>query len=131
MPFEAFPFVLGLAVTFWTAGFDLLYACQDYEFDRAHAGLHSGPKRFGLLRALLLARLMHLIAAALLAAAAWLGGFGPIVWTGLALAGALLIYEHRLVKPNDLTRIEAAFFMVNGAISLILFAAVAVQFALV
>jgi 4-hydroxybenzoate polyprenyltransferase len=131
VPFELFPFALGLAVMFWTAGFDVLYACQDYYFDCTQEGLYSAPKRFGLERALVLARAMHLIAAVLLSAAVWLGGFGAVVWTGLAIAGALLIYEHRLVKPSDLTRIEAAFFLVNGAISLILFAAVAVQFALI
>ncbi|MGH7144086.1 MAG: UbiA-like polyprenyltransferase [Planctomycetota bacterium] len=130
VPVELFPIVLGAAVMVWTAGFDLLYACQDFEFDASRPELHSGPKRFGLRAALKLARGMHLLAAALLAAAAWLGGFGAVVWAGLAIAGGLMVYEHRLVRPDDLTRIEAAFFMVNGAISLILFAAVAVQFAL-
>lgn len=127
--FEPFPWILGLAVCLWTAGFDMLYACQDFEFDRTRPDLHSVPKRFGLQAAFWLARGAHLSAAVLLGGALWLGGFGPVAWCGLGLAAALLIYEHRLVRPQDLTRIEAAFFLVNGAISLILLAAVALEFA--
>ena len=104
----------------WVAGFDVLYACQDLEFDRA-AGLYSVPKRFGIAGALLIARAMHVAMIALLA---WLAASFHLLWpawVGVALVGALLAYEHSLVKPDDLRRLNAAFFTVNGYISLLFF----------
>ena len=110
--------ILCAAVTLWVGGFDVLYACLDIEYDR-RAGLYSIPKRFGIARALLMARAMHVVMVALLA---WLAASFSLpwpAWTGIAVVGALLGYEHSLVKPNDLTRMNAAFFAVNGYISLL------------
>lgn len=110
--------ILCAAVTLWVAGFDVLYACQDLEFDRA-AGLYSVPKRFGIAGALWIARGMHVAMIALLI---WLAAsfhlFWP-AWAGVAVVAALLAYEHSLVRPNDLRRLNAAFFTVNGYISLL------------
>ena len=110
--------ILCAAVTLWVAGFDVLYACQDAEFD-AQVGLFSVPRRFGIPRALLIARGMHVLMIALLA---WLAASFALAWpawAGIAVVAALLAYEHSLVKPNDLTKINAAFFTVNGYISLL------------
>jgi len=111
---------LTAAVTFWTAGFDVIYSCQDYEFDRS-AGLFSLPRRFGIARALWIARLFHIaMICCLLALAA---GF-QLGWLSLAGIGAvvlLLVYEHSLVKANDLSRVNAAFFTVNGYVSVLFF----------
>jgi 4-hydroxybenzoate polyprenyltransferase len=119
--FEAPPVVLGLAVLFWVAGFDTIYACQDEAFDRAE-GLHSLPARLGTRRALALARLFHVIAVALLAAVYPLAPLHPIYLAGVGVVAGLLIYEHSLVRADDLSRIDAAFFTVNGWISLGYFA---------
>jgi 4-hydroxybenzoate polyprenyltransferase len=107
-------------VTLWVAGFDVLYACQDIEFDQ-RAGLHSIPKQFGVARALLLARGMHLGMIALLGWLAWSFTLPWPAWTGIAVVAALLAYEHQLVKPNDLSRLDAAFFTMNGYISVLFF----------
>ena len=110
--------ILCAAVTLWVGGFDVLYACQDVEFDQA-ANLHSIPKRFGIAKALWIARAMHVVMIALLA---WLAlGFQLAwpAWAGLAVVAALLAYEHSLVKPTDLSKMNAAFFTVNGYISLL------------
>ena len=115
--FEAPPVVLGLAVLFWVAGFDTIYACQDEAFDRAE-GLHSLPARLGTRRALVVARLFHVIAVALLAAVSALAPLHPVYLAGVAVVAALLLYEHSLVHADDLSRIDAAFFTVNGWISL-------------
>jgi 4-hydroxybenzoate polyprenyltransferase len=115
--FEAPPVVLGLAVLFWVAGFDTIYACQDEAFDRAE-GLHSLPARLGTRRALVLARLFHVIAVALLAAVYALAPLHPLYLAGVAVVAGLLIYEHSLVRADELSRIDAAFFTVNGWISL-------------
>jgi 4-hydroxybenzoate polyprenyltransferase len=112
--------VLCAAVTLWVGGFDVLYACQDLEFDR-QAGLHSVPKRFGIARALGIARLMHVAVAALLAWLAWSFALPWPAWAGIVLVAALLAYEHSLVKPGDLSRLDAAFFTVNGYISVLFF----------
>lgn len=104
------------AVTTWVAGFDLLYSLQDREYDRAK-GLHSFPARFGVTPTLWASGLLHLLTATCYAGAAWSFGAGPIFWTGVALSGALLLAEHALVKPSDLSRINAAFFTVNGYLS--------------
>lgn len=119
--FEAPPVVLGLAVLFWVAGFDTIYACQDEAFDRAE-GLHSLPARLGTRRALVVARLSHVMAVALLAAVYVLAPLHPIYLAGVGVVAALLIYEHSLVRADDLSRIDAAFFTVNGWISLGYFA---------
>ena len=119
--FEAPPVVLGLAVLFWVAGFDTIYACQDEAFDRAE-GLHSLPARLGTRRALVLARVFHVIAVALLAAVYALAPLHPIYLAGVGVVAGLLIYEHSLVRADELSRIDAAFFTVNGWISLGYFA---------
>ncbi len=112
--------VLCAAVTLWVAGFDVLYALQDVDFDRS-AGLHSIPRRFGVERALLIARAMHIVVVLLLSALAWIFGLPWPAWTGIAVVAALLAYEHSLVKPGDLSRLDAAFFTINGYISILFF----------
>jgi 4-hydroxybenzoate polyprenyltransferase len=110
--------ILCAAVTLWVGGFDVLYACQDLDFDR-RAGLYSVPKRFGIARSLLIARAMHVIMVTLLA---WLAATFQLpwpAWAGIAVITALLAYEHSLVHANDLRRLNAAFFAVNGYISLL------------
>jgi len=108
------------AVTVWIGGFDLIYACQDTEFDRAER-LHSIPARFGNAAALRLAKVCHALTVALLAAVgAWMG-LGALYWLALIVAAGLLIYEHSLVKPDDLSNVNLAFFNVNGYISVTLF----------
>ena len=114
---EAAPVVLGLAVLFWVAGFDTIYACQDEAFDRAE-GLQSLPARIGVARALALARGFHVVAVALLAAVYALAPLHPLYLVGVAALAGLLVYEHSLVRAGDLSRIDAAFFTVNGWISL-------------
>jgi 4-hydroxybenzoate polyprenyltransferase len=114
---EAPPVVLGLAVLFWVAGFDTIYACQDEAFDRAE-GLHSLPVRLGTRRALVLARLFHVAALALLAGLYALVPMHPLYLVGVSAVAGLLVYEHSLVRADDLSRIDAAFFTVNGWISL-------------
>ena len=111
--------LLSAAVTLWTAGFDILYACQDVAFDRT-AGLHSVPQRWGVRRALQLSAALHMVMMLLLVWLAWVAGLGWISATGLMVSGALLIYEHRLVKPDDLSRLNAAFFNTNGWIGILL-----------
>jgi 4-hydroxybenzoate polyprenyltransferase len=110
--------ILCAAVTLWVGGFDVLYACQDVEFDRT-AGLYSIPKRFGIARALGIARAMHVLMVALLVLLAWMFQLTWPAWVGIAVVAALLAYEHSLVKPNDLSKMNAAFFAVNGYISLL------------
>jgi 4-hydroxybenzoate polyprenyltransferase len=109
--------ILSAAVTLWVGGFDVLYACQDVDFDR-RAGLFSIPKRFGIANALRIARLMHVGVVGLLA---WLAASFALpwpAWTGIAVVATLLAYEHSLVKPNDLSKLDAAFFVMNGYISI-------------
>jgi 4-hydroxybenzoate polyprenyltransferase len=121
------PLLLGAAVAFWVAGFDILYACQDAEFDR-RTGLRSVPARLGVAAALRVAALCHwimLVLLALLPLAA--PPLGTIYYLGLLLVGALLAYEHYLVRPNDLSRVQQAFFQVNGVISIGIFLLVLVQ----
>jgi 4-hydroxybenzoate polyprenyltransferase len=114
--FDATPLVIGGAVLFWVAGFDTIYSCQDADFDRA-SSLHSLPARFGVARALVLARGFHLAAAALLAAVFWLEPLHALYLGGVAAVAAGLVYEHTLVRATDLSRVNAAFFLVNGWIS--------------
>src|SRR5690348_257845 len=110
--------ILCAAVTLWVGGFDVLYACQDVAFDQ-QVGLFSIPKQFGVPRALLIARAMHIIMVGLLAWLAVSFALSWLAWAGIAVVALLLAYEHSLVKPNDLTKINAAFFTVNGYISLL------------
>ena len=109
---------LTLAVLLWTAGFDMIYACQDHDFDRA-AGLHSIPARLGIGRALWLSRVMHLAMVFSLVALAGAFGVGLVAYGGIALVAALLIYEHAIVKADDLSRVNVAFFTLNGWVSLL------------
>jgi 4-hydroxybenzoate polyprenyltransferase len=110
--------ILCAAVTLWVGGFDVLYACQDVDYDQ-RAGLFSVPKRFGIARALLIARVMHVAVVALLALLAASFALPWPAWLGIAVVAALLTYEHSLVKANDLSKLDAAFFAVNGYISLL------------
>jgi len=115
------PLLLSLVVLLWTAGFDVLYACQDYDFDR-NEGLRSIPARFGISGALWIARGLH---AAAFLALVWLfviTGLGPLAFVGVIATGALLVYQHRLVRAGDLSRLNAAFFTTNAFVSVILLA---------
>ncbi len=112
--------LVGAAVAFWVGGFDLIYACQDVEFDRS-TGLHSVPQRFGIATALYGSIVCHVIMVALLLDAIHLEHLGWIAIAGVAIMAALLVYEHAIVTPTDLSRLNAAFFNVNGYISLIFF----------
>lgn len=112
---------LTAAVTFWTAGFDIIYSCQDFEFD-TREGLFSVPSRVGIANALWISRALHAAMLICLAALVWTFDLGPLAWAGVAAIGSLLIYEHRLVKPADLSRVDAAFFTVNGYVSVLFFA---------
>ena len=117
--------VLGLAVTAWVAGFDIIYACQDAAFDAAH-GLHSVPARFGVPRALRRAKWLHIAALALLALLPLaVPDLGRIYWFAWLAIAILLAWEHSLVRPDDLSRVNQAFFAANAAIGLVLLAAVA------
>lgn len=115
--FEAPPIVLALAVLAWVAGFDTIYACQDVDFDRSE-GLRSLPARLGTRGALVVARVLHVSAVALLASLYALVPLHPVYLVGVAAVAALLVYEHSLVSADDLSRVDAAFFTVNGWISL-------------
>ncbi len=115
------PLLLSLVVLLWTAGFDVLYACQDDKFDR-HAGLHSVPGKFGITRALWIARLFHAEAFATLVALYLTTNLNALALVGVIATGALLVYQHTLVRANDLSRLNAAFFTTNAFVSLILFA---------
>lgn len=117
---------LAAAVLFWVAGFDLIYACQDSEFDRS-AGLHSVPARFGRRAALGAARACHALTVALLVATWNAAGLGWVYLAAVALAAGLLIWEHALVSPDDLGRIDMAFFTLNGWIGVGLFAGLALD----
>ena len=112
--------VLTAAVLLWVGGFDVLYACQDFEFDRA-AGLKSVPQGFGMTTAFWIARAMHVGMVGLLAWLVRLFGMGGLAWAGVGVVAALLIYEHSIVSPRDLRRMNAAFFTLNGVISVVFF----------
>jgi 4-hydroxybenzoate polyprenyltransferase len=110
--------LLTAAVTFWVAGFDILYACQDFDFDR-DAGLHSIPRHIGIANALWIARAFHALMLLLLIALVPAFALGKLALIGVAAVMLLLLYEHSLVKPNDLSRLNAAFFTMNGVISVV------------
>lgn len=114
------PLLLSLLVMMWTAGFDVMYACQDFEYDR-RAGLRSIPARFGIKNSLWIARLFHVQAFAVLLLLYLITGLGWLALAGVFAVGALMIYQHALVKPNDLSRMNAAFFTTNAFVSVILF----------
>ena len=114
--FSPIAVVIGLAVLAWVAGFDTIYSCQDADFDR-QAGLHSLPARIGVPRALLAARAFHVAAIAFLAVVYPLANLHPVYLVGVAGIAALLAYEHSLVKADDLSRVDAAFFTLNGWVS--------------
>ncbi len=121
--------LLAASVLFWVAGFDLIYACQDADFDRGQ-GLHSIPGRYGVRAALRLSASFHALMAVLLAATLYVQGLSVLSWIGLMLVSAILVYEHRLVRPDDLSRLNAAFFTVNGAVSILLFLFIGVDLCL-
>ena len=112
--------LLTAAVTFWVGGFDVIYACQDYDFDRGY-GLHSVPRHMGIGTALWIARLFHLTMLGLLVALVVTFGLGKLAVTGVVVVAALLAYEHSLVRHDDLSKLNAAFFTMNGVISVVFF----------
>ncbi|WP_310727753.1 menaquinone biosynthesis prenyltransferase MqnP [Streptomyces sp. N2A] len=112
--------ILGLAVGIWIGGFDLIYACQDVDTDR-EIGVRSVPARFGIPAAIWGARGCHLVTTALFAWYALATGAGPFFWLGLLIVAAAFLYEHTIVRPHDLTRLNRAFFQVNGFIGIALF----------
>jgi 4-hydroxybenzoate polyprenyltransferase len=116
----AAPWLLMLAVATWVAGFDIIYACQDVEFDRGKA-LHSMPAKFGIARSLLISRALHVVTVAGFFALGLALNLGPVFFGGAVMVAAMLIYEHSLVKPNDLSKVNAAFFTVNGIVSIAAF----------
>jgi len=118
------PLLLSLAVMLWTAGFDIIYACQDYDFD-TRTGLHSIPQRIGIARALWVSRALHAMMFFVLVAVHILTGLHWLGWLGVAATAALLVYQHSIVRADDLSRLNAAFFTTNAFVSVILFAAVA------
>jgi 4-hydroxybenzoate polyprenyltransferase len=118
---SAVPLLLSLVVLLWTAGFDVLYACQDCDFDRA-AGLRSVPARLGVGRALWVSRALHAGAFAALVGLYFLTHLGALALAGVAATGALLVYQHRLVRADDLSRLDAAFFTTNAFVSVLLLA---------
>lgn len=123
------PILLAGAVLLWVAGFDVIYATQDFDFDRAE-GLHSIPARFGIAASLQIARVLH---AGTLALLAWVGivmGLHPIHWVGLGAIAVLLVHEHRLVRPDDLSKLGVAFFRMNGVIGVVYLATILAAVAL-
>jgi len=112
--------ILTAAVTFWVAGFDMLYACQDIDFDRANR-LNSVPQSFGIPRALILARVLHITMLVLLVALVLTFGLGKIALAGVVAVALLLAYEHSLVSSHDLSNLNAAFFTMNGVIAVVFF----------
>ncbi|HFB97885.1 MAG TPA: 4-hydroxybenzoate octaprenyltransferase, partial [Bryobacterales bacterium] len=111
---------LTAAVTLWTAGFDIIYSCQDYEFDSTE-GLFSLPRRLGVAGALWVARFFHAAMVACLAVLARSFNLGAAGYAGIAFIAVLLAWEHRLVRPGDLSKVDAAFFTVNGYVSVLFF----------
>lgn len=119
--FDWTPIVLCCVVLLWTAGFDIIYACQDVNFDRKH-GLHSIPARIGIRWALWISSALHVVAVVLLFVIPLLAELGLFYYIGVGIVVLIFIYEHAIVKPNDLSRVNLAFFTLNGMISLVLMA---------
>lgn len=111
---------LGFTVVFWLAGFDVLYALQDIDFDKKY-GLHSIPRRFGIRKALILSRFFHAISFSFLVFTGILFNLGAFYWAGMVVVACLFLYEHSLIKANDLSRLDMAFFNMNGYISVAVF----------
>ena len=111
------PFILSCAVTFWVAGFDVLYACQDYEFDKKN-DLHSIPSKFGIKNALLISRVFHLTTVTLLIILGYFIESSFIYWMSVIFVASMLTYEQNLVKENDLSKLDLAFFTLNGWVSM-------------
>jgi 4-hydroxybenzoate polyprenyltransferase len=123
------PVLLGLGVTFWVAGFDILYASQDVEFDRSE-GLHSLPARLGVGPALAVSTFSHVVTAIFFLLAGWAAGAG-LVYTGVCLVvAAILLAEHRLISADDMSRVNLAFFTMNGFVAVFLFAGAVLDTAL-
>jgi 4-hydroxybenzoate polyprenyltransferase len=120
------PWILALSVSTWVAGFDLIYACQDIEIDR-NERLFSVPATFGAAAALRLSRMLHVVTAAGLFALGETLSLGPVYWAGVALVVGMLVYEHRLVSANDLSKVDAAFFTTNGIVSIAAFVAILID----
>src|SRR5216683_2783256 len=112
--------LLTAAVTFWVGGFDVIYACQDHDYDRSQ-GLHSLPRFLGIRNALVIARLFHIVMLGLLVALVVVFGLGKLAMVGVIAVAALLLYEHTLVRYDDLSKLNAAFFTMNGVISVVFF----------
>ncbi len=113
------PFILAGAVLFWVAGFDIIYSCQDVKFDQS-AGLFSLPSRYGIPRALQVAAFFHVLMVTLLAVTFQLQALSLLSWAGLFIVAASLLYEHSIVSPTDLSRVDVAFFTLNGVVSAVL-----------
>lgn len=116
--FDLLPILFSLTVLFWVSGFDIIYALQDEEFDRAQK-LYSLPAWLGKAKALRVSELLHVFSAACVLAAGWLGNFGLVYWVGSAIFIGMLIYQHSIVKPNDLKRVNLAFMTANGIASVV------------
>jgi len=127
--FAWIPWLLAAAVVFWVAGFDTIYACQDAEFDRRE-GLSSIPARFGVPAALACARAFHVVALAAMAAVGVAAGLHPVYWAGVAVVAGVLVWEHRLVSTDDLSKIGVAFLNANGLVSVLYFGVVITALAL-
>jgi 4-hydroxybenzoate polyprenyltransferase len=117
-----YPWVLSLGVLFWVAGFDCIYACLDADFDRK-TGLYSMPAKLGRRRAFRLAVFFHVLAFVFFTLTGWQSGLGILYYIGIVLTGAALFYQHLVVNPKDLSRIQVSFFSMNGLIALTLFVA--------
>jgi 4-hydroxybenzoate polyprenyltransferase len=111
------PWLLGLAIGLWVGGFDVLYACQDLDFDRAH-GLRSIPVRFGLSQSIVISRVMHALTILCMLLVGYVADLGPLYVAGVVLVGALLVYEQSLVAPDDLSQVKRAFDL-NGYVGIL------------
>jgi 4-hydroxybenzoate polyprenyltransferase len=120
------PYLLALAVASWVAGFDLIYACQDFEFDRLEK-VHSIPAQFGIGSALNTSNALHVITTVSLIALGSLLHLGAVYWVGVTIVTVMLVYEHSIVKANDLSRVNAAFFNVNGIVSILAFVSILID----
>lgn len=119
--FDLAPVLLSIGVIFWVAGFDIIYACDDYEFDRKE-GLYSIPARFGIKNALIISTVFHVIAAVFILAAGLVLQLGVFYMAGVLVAVVILFYQHTLVRPDDLSKAGIAFFNLNGILSIVVFA---------